>query len=416
MRQVTTRLKIGRLGGQGDGIAWTERGQTYVPFALPGETVTAAVEGERGTLMALIDRSPLRVEPRCRHFGVCGGCVLQHLEPAAYGQWKRDKVVQALKSRGIEVPVDDLVACAPESRRRAAFTARHTERGVLLGYNEAQSNSLIDVEECPILLPEIVAALPELRKLASIVAMSGSPFRLLVTATASGLDIAASDQGTLSDEARHAAGRYVLKAGFARLSVDGEIVVESRKPMVMAGEMAIEPPPGGFLQAVAAAEDAMAALVVPHLAKGKKVADLFAGAGAFALRLARHAEVHAVEADEAALGALDRAFRFATGLKRVTTEKRDLFRRPLTFKELNAFGGVVFDPPRAGAEDQAKQLARSDVPKLAAVSCNPLTLARDLKILIDGGYLLQRVVPIDQFLWSAHVEAVALLDKPKKRR
>ena len=416
MREASTRLKIGRLGAQGDGIAWTERGQAYIPFALPGETVTAAVEGERGTLMALIERSPERVEPPCRHFGICGGCVLQHLEPSAYRHWKREKLVHALRARGIEVPVEALVACAPESRRRAAFTVRRTEAGMLLGYNEAQSNRIVDIEECPILLPEIVAALPALRTLASIIAMTGSPFRLQVTATASGLDIAASEQGKLSDEARQAATRHVLEVGFARLSADGEIIVEPRKPMVTAGDVAIEPPPGGFLQAVAAAEDAMAALVVQHLAKSRKVADLFSGAGAFALRLARHAEVHAVEADEAALGALDRAFRFATGLKRVTSEKRDLFRRPLTFKELNAFGGVVFDPPRAGAEDQAKQLARSDVPRLAAVSCNPVTLARDLKILVEGGYALQRVVPIDQFLWSAHVEAVALLEKPRKRR
>ena len=160
----------------------------------------------------------------------------------------------------------------------------------------------------------------------------------------------------------------------------------------------------------------MAALAVEHLGKSKTVADLFSGAGAFTLRLARHAEVHAVEAEAAALGALDRAFRFATGLKRVTMERRDLFRRPLTFKELNAFGGVIFDPPRAGAEDQSKQIARSDVPKVVAVSCNPVTFARDVAILIEGGYVLKRVVPIDQFLWSPHVEAVALLEKPRKRR
>jgi 23S rRNA (uracil1939-C5)-methyltransferase len=412
----STRLTIERLGAQGDGIAKTPRGQAYVPFALPGETVTAALEGERGTLMALIERAPERVEPPCRHFGTCGGCALQHLEASAYHAWKRDKVVQALAGRGIETVVDPLVTCAPESRRRAAFTARRTDRGIELGYNEAQSNQLVDIEECPILVPEIVAALPLLRDLAGIVAATGAPFRLLVTATASGLDVAAADSGPLSEHARHAASRFVLKAGFARLSVDGEIVIEPRKPMVMAGEVALEPPPGGFLQAVAAAEDAMAALALGHLGKAKTVADLFSGSGAFALRLAALVEVHAVEADAAALAALDRAFRFATGLKRVTLERRDLARRPLTFKELAAYGGVLFDPPRAGAEDQSKQLARSDVPKVVAVSCNPVTLARDLAILIAGGYALKRVTPIDQFLWSPHVEAVALLEKPRKRR
>jgi 23S rRNA (uracil1939-C5)-methyltransferase len=416
MSAESTRLLIERLGAQGDGIARTARGHAYVPFALPGETITAAVVGERGTMMALIERAPERVEPPCRHFGTCGGCVLQHLEPSAYHAWKRDKLVQALAGRGLDVAVDPLVTCAPESRRRAGFTARRTDRGIALGYNQAQSNDLVDIEECPILVPEIVAALPALREIAGIIAATGQPFRLLVTATATGLDIAAVDSGPLSEHARHAAGRYVLKAGFARLSVDGEIVIEPRKPVVKAGDVALEPQPGGFLQAVASAEDAMAALAVGHLGKSKKVADLFSGAGAFALRLARHAEVHAVEAEAAALGALDRAFRFAVGLKRITLERRDLFRRPLTFKELNAFGGVIFDPPRAGAEDQARQIARSDVPKVVAVSCNPVTFSRDVAILVEGGYILKRVVPIDQFLWSPHVEAVALLEKPKKRR
>ncbi len=198
--------------------------------------------------------------------------------------------------------------------------------------------------------------------------------------------------------------------------MDGEIIIEPRKPVVSFGAISVVPPPGGFLQAVAAAEAAMAELALAHLKGAKKIADLFAGAGAFALRLAKGAEVHAVEGDQAALAALDRGFRMGFGLKRVTSEKRDLFRRPLTFKELNAFDGVIFDPPRAGAEDQAKQLARSDVPYVVAVSCNPTTLARDLRILIDGGYTLKSVTPVDQFLWSPHVEAVALLEKPKRRK
>ena len=194
------------------------------------------------------------------------------------------------------------------------------------------------------------------------------------------------------------------------------MIVEPKKPAVTFGTVAVMPPPGAFLQATEAAEATMAELVAGHLSRAKKIADLFSGCGSFALRLASKAEVHAVENDAAALAALDRGFRFAAGLKRVTAEKRDLFRRPLTAKELEAFDGVVFDPPRAGAEDQSKQLARSQVPLVVAVSCNPVTLARDLRILLDGGYALKSVVPIDQFLWSPHVEAVALLEKPRKKR
>ena len=211
-------------------------------------------------------------------------------------------------------------------------------------------------------------------------------FHVMATHTASGLDVAVDGAGPISEATRRLPSNFAMRERLARLSVDGEIVIEPVKPVIHFGAATVSPPPGGFLQAVVEAEEAMAGMAVMHLKRAKKVADLFAGAGAFALRLARTAEVHAVESDAAALAALDRGFRGATGLRRVTIEKRDLFRRPLTFKELNAFDGVVIDPPRAGAEDQSKQIARSDVPLVAAVSCNPATLARDLRILVDGGY------------------------------
>ena len=287
----------------------------------------------------------------------------------------------------------------------------------MLGYNRALTHSIIDIAECPISVPAIVAALPRLRVLAAMICKTAQAFHLTVTLTDSGFDIAAAGSGALADGARRLVTEFVVREGFARLSVDGEVIVEPVKPRILFGQIAVNPPPGAFLQAVAAAEQTMADIVAAHLKRAKRVADLFAGTGAFALRLAARSEVHAVEGDAASLSALDRGFRFASGgLKRVTTEKRDLFRRPLTFKELNAFDGVVFDPPRAGAEDQSKQIARSDVPFVAAVSCNPTTLVRDLRILIDGGYRLVSVTPIDQFLWSPHVEAVALLEKPRRRR
>jgi 23S rRNA (uracil1939-C5)-methyltransferase len=413
---MSNRFTIDRLGGLGDGIADTETGPVFVPFALPGEVVTAAREKDRAMLMAVLEPSPLRIDPPCRHFGACGGCAIQHLEPQTYDEWKRDKVVQALKRAGIDAPVAQIVPCPPASRRRVVLSARRTEAGMILGYNRVHSHAIVDIGECPIAVPEIVSALGKLRDLAGLICNTPQPFHLTVTQTSSGLDVAAADCGRLSERARAEASDFVIREGIARLSVDGEIVVEPRKPMISFGNVAIALPPGGFLQAVAAAENAMAGLVAGHLGKAKRIADLFAGSGAFALRLAARAEVHAVEGDAAALAALDRGFRFASGLKRVTSEGRDLFRRPLTFKELNAFDGLVFDPPRAGAEDQSKQIARSDITLVAAVSCNPVTLARDLSILKDGGYRVESVTPIDQFLWSPHVEAVALLTKPRKRR
>jgi 23S rRNA (uracil1939-C5)-methyltransferase len=413
---MSGRLSIARLGAQGDGVADTAEGPVFVPFALPGETVTVAREKNRATLLAVLEPSPLRVAPPCRHFTECGGCALQHLAHPAYLAWKRDRVVEALAARRIEAPVGETVPCAPASRRRAVFSARRGDRGIVLGYNRALSHDLIDIAECPILIPVIVAALPLLRHLAGIVSATRDPFHLTVTQTDTGLDVAAEGTGPLSEAARRAATDFVIRERLARLSVDGEVVVEPVKLAVSFGSATVAPPPGAFLQAVVSAEEAMAQLVGGHLGKAKRVADLFSGSGTFALRLAARSEVHAVEADAAALSALDRGFRFATGLRKVTTEKRDLFRRPLTFKELNLFDGIVFDPPRAGAEDQSKQIARSDVHKVAAVSCNPVTLARDLAILVEGGYRVQSVTPVDQFLWSPHVEAVALLEKPKRRR
>lgn len=413
---MSEHLTIDRLGMQGDGVTDTAHGPVFVPYALPGEKVVAVVERGRGRMVSMAEPSPLRVEPACRHFGTCGGCAIQHLDTEAYCAWKRDIVVQALRGRGIEAEVAALLPCEPHTRRRAALTARRVEAGMLLGFNRASSAEIVPIEECPVLVAPIVAAFERLKGLAKLVCATPLPFHVAVTSTASGLDIAVTGSGKLSDETRRAAARFVIEQGFARLAVEGEVVIEPRKPLVSFDGIAVAPPPGGFLQATEKVEHAMAAMVGDHLARAKRIADLFSGCGSFTLRFARKAEVHAVEGDAAALAALDKAFRGAPGLKPVSVERRDLFRRPLTAKELARFDGLVFDPPRAGAEEQAKQIARSEVPFVAAVSCNPATLARDLRILIDGGYRLRSVTPMDQFLWSPHVEAVALLEKPKRRR
>jgi 23S rRNA (uracil1939-C5)-methyltransferase len=413
---MSSRFHIERLGAQGDGVARDEGAEVFIPFTLPGETVTAVRSGDRAELMAVLESSALRVAPPCRHFGTCGGCALQHLQDQSYQAWKRERVVQALRARKIQVEVEPLVACQPGSRRRAVFTARHTEAGMLLGFNRHLSHGIVALEECHVVVPQIAAALGMLRALAALACNTRKPFQLAVTATLAGFDIAVREAGPMDEKRRRSLIDLAIREGLARLSMDGEVVVEPKKPVVTFGSVVVSPPPGVFLQATEAAEAAMAGLVASHLLRAKRVADLFSGCGSFALRLAARAEVHAVESDAEALAALDRGFRFATGLKRVTVERRDLFRRPLTVKELDAFDGLVFDPPRAGAEDQSKQIARSQVPLVAAVSCNPATLARDLRILLDGGYALKSVTPIDQFLWSPHVEAVALLEKPRRRR
>lgn len=413
---MSIRLTIARMGAQGDGIADTPDGPVYVPFTLPGEIVNAERAGERAEPVAILQLSPERVEPACRHFGDCGGCALQHWQPDRYRAWKRDLVTRALASRKIDVEPDELIACAPGTRRRAIFSARRSEGAMEIGFNQALSNRVVDVAECPVCDPRIVSALPSLHKLAAIISVGNDPFHVTVTQTEAGLDIAFTGSGNLGEAARKAVVRFAIGAGFARVSVDGETIVELAKPQILFDGAAIVPPPGGFLQAVAHAEQVMAERVLAHVGKAKRVADLFSGCGAFALRLARRAEVLALEGDAASVAALDRGYRATPGLKRVTAERRDLFQRPLLPRELIGLDAVVFDPPRAGAEAQCRHLAKSDVPKIAAVSCNPATLARDLEILIAGGYRVKSVLPVDQFLWSPHVEAVALLEKPKRRR
>lgn len=415
---TTETLTIARLGSGGDGIADAAGGPVYVPFTLPGETVAVARVRNQGTVMSMSVASPERVEPPCIHFGpngrngTCGGCTLQHASDALYHDFKRGLVVQALKSKGLTPEVAPLVLARPGERRRVVFTARKTEKGILLGFNQAGSHHIVSIEQCPISSGGIVSQLDAIRRVAAAIATSSEPFRLTVLETLSGLDLAFEGVRKIGDKQRRAVTETVLSLrGIARVTHDGEILIEPQKPEIDFSGVRVSPPAGGFTQATKPAEEAMAELVLDALGKAKRVADLFAGSGTFALRIARKAKVHAVEGDEKALKALDHAARNTQGLKPVTVERRDLFRRPLMASELKVYDAVVFDPPRAGAEDQCRELARSGVGTIIAVSCNPVSLARDLSILTAAGYSIKRVTPIDQFLWSAHVEAVAVLEK-----
>lgn len=414
-------LTITRLGGQGDGIAEAPRGQVFVPFTLPGDVVNVAVDKGRATLMAVLEPSPDRVTPPCPHFGPddenagCGGCALQHQADGAYRDWKRGLVVAALESRNIEAEVGALVTTAPGTRRRVVFAARRTDKGAILGFNRASSHQIVHIDTCIVASPRINQALPELRRLATAVAVGKEAFRFSVLDALPGLDIAVDAPFNLKETDRLRIITAVrAEASVARLSFNGEILIEKQPPELSFGSVVVNPPPGGFVQASNEAEIVMSDLVSGHLNKSKRVVDLFSGSGTFALRLAQHSHVHAVEADGPSLNALDRAARRAQGLKPVTVEKRDLFRRPLMLAELKAYQGLVFDPPRAGAEVQVQDIACSTVKRIAAVSCNPTTLARDLETLIKGGYKIMSVTPIDQFLWSSHVEVVVLLERPKK--
>jgi len=404
---VTETVTITGLGHSGDGIAEGSDGPIYVPLTLPGEKVAIDRQGNRGRVLEILAASPDRVRPLCRHFGECGTCALEHMSPSAYLAWKRGLVVSAFRQRGLDPPVEAIVPIAPGSRRRAVFSALNTGREVLLGYHRRGTHDIVSLTECAVLVPAIVGKLHMLRQLARLVLRPGKPARVTVLAADNGLDIAIADAAKPNRATLEALARFAGDAEIARLTVDGSDILVARRPELKAGNATLFPVPGGFVQAAGPAENAMAAAVLAHVGEAGSVADLFAGIGTFSLRLAAHARVTAVEGDAALLAALAEATRFSRGIKPVTTRKRDLFLNPLSPPELDAFDAVVFDPPSGGAKSQSEALARSSVATIVAVSCNPATLARDARILVDGGYRLTTVLPVDQFLFSAEVEAVA---------
>ncbi len=401
-------LVITRVGAQGDGIAEVDGAPVYVPYTLAGERVGAEIHGERGKLIDVIEASAHRVAPPCRHFGSCGGCALQHMDAALYLAWKRQLVADAFAARGLDAAVSPTVPCAGK-RRRATFAALPVKSGVVMGFHRAQSHDIVDLSECIVLHPAIVSAMPRLRTLVAPLLARKGETRVTVTWTNSGLDIAVEGHGQrLTPELRADVARNAAQGSIARVSVGGDPVVENVAPVIAFGRAEVVPPPGGFLQAVGEAEAELAERIAGAAGKAKSVADLFCGIGAFSFRLATRARVFAADADKAGLEALAAAARKATGLKPIETCLRDLYRQPLSANELNTYEAVVFDPPRAGAEAQSRMIARAKVKTVVAVSCNPATLARDARVLVDGGYKIESVTPVDQFLYTAHVEAIAI--------
>lgn len=401
-RRVTCRIE--RLGHQGDGIARIGGRTVYIPFALPGETIEADVAGERGELVAVVEPSADRAEPVCPHFTSCGGCSVQHLSPEAYRDWKRGIVVTALRNRGIEAGVGALVDAHGAGRRRVTVHAR----GNVAGFNRRRGRAIVDIGHCPVLSPDLDRVWPIAREVAGALRATRGTLHVRTTSTDAGLDLDIVGSEAPDLEVREALAAIAVSHDLARLTLEGETVAERRRPSIVMGQSAMTPPARGFLQATSAAEAALGDLVRRAVPAGAKVADLFCGVGPFTLRLAGDAPVLAVDNDPAAISALDRAVRLSEGLKPVEAVRRDLFDDPLRPGELAGIGCVIFDPPRAGAEAQARALAGSDVPVVIGVSCNAATFARDAEILIAGGYRLGEVTPVDQFRYAAHVEMVGV--------
>nr|WP_249128500.1 methyltransferase [Bradyrhizobium lablabi] len=404
-------MLIDHVGHRGDGVAIAGGTSVYVPYTLGGETVaveTVPGHPDRRRLVQVERASTERIAPFCPHFGVCGGCAIQHWEVDAYRAWKRSIVIETLAQAGIACDVAPLIDAHGKGRRRMTLHAQMGTHEILkVGFAAGGSHDIIPIDRCPILDPALSGAIEAAWAVAEPLIRMGKPLDIQVTATHGGLDVDVRGSGALSTALITQLSAIAQKHRLARLTRHGELVLMRTPPVVTIGKAQVTLPPGSFLQATAAGEEALAALVLEHCKRAKHIADLFCGVGPFALRLAAKSRIAAFDNDAGAVAALQKAATSTSGLKPIKAETRDLFRRPLMPVELRDYDTVVFDPPRQGAQAQVTQLAASKVPVVVAVSCNVATFARDAKILIDGGYKIEGVTPVDQFRHTPHIELVA---------
>ena len=412
---MVERLAIAQLAHRGDGIADGPDGPIYVAGALPGETVEVEDwpgHPDRRHLLNVEAPSAERAAPICPHFGICGGCTLQHWNAAPYRAWKRGLVIEALRQERLDAPVGDLIDAHGEGRRRAVFHARRLGHDVIeVGFSAARAHRIIAIDRCPVLAKSLDGALQAAWAIAEALVLTEKPLDIGVTATDSGLDIDVRGSGPLKRAQMAALARIAAARNLARLTRHGELIAQASAPTIRMGTATVLLPPAAFLQATVEGEATLSRLVLSACEGASRVADLFCGVGPFALRIAQRARVVAADEDAAAIEALKRAAATTSGLKPIEAQARDLFRNPLVADELKRLDAVVFDPPRQGAQAQARALAESKVPLIVAVSCNRDTFARDLRILVEGGYRIAEVTPVDQFRYSEHVEIVARLER-----
>jgi 23S rRNA (uracil1939-C5)-methyltransferase len=400
-------LTVERLGHHGDGIA----AGMFIPGALPGETVEGTPQGDRLADIRILTPVPDRVRPPCPHARSCGGCAMQHASDALVARWKEGIVAGALAGQGLSAEIRPIVTSPPRTRRRATLSGRRTKGGALLGFHARASDTIIPIPLCHLLNPGLMAAIPAVEDIIRTGGSRSGAVQATVTLSLTGPDIAVTGGKPADAALRMDLAALADRHGLARLTWDGETVAQRAAPVVAAGRCRVALSPGAFLQATEHGEAALWAAVAAAVGGARRLADLFAGCGTFALRLAETADVLAAESDPAMVAALSAAARTTPGLHRIDAQTRDLFRRPLEPDELRGLDAVVIDPPRAGAQAQTERLARALVPVVAMVSCNPATFARDARILCDAGYRIDWVQPVDQFRWSPHVELAAQLTR-----
>lgn len=407
---MSEEVLINSIGRQGDGVANASQGRVHVAYTLPGERVEIARDGERGTLLKIIEESADRIAPRCKHFGECGACALEHWKAEPYLAWKRNLVIEALAREGLSAEVAGTIPAYGKGRIRAVFHSGRGERKQAVGFAKRRSHEIVDLEECPVLAPELEAALPIARELTKILLAAGKPIDLHFTVAERGLDIDIRGPGKLAKPVESKIVSFSAEKKILRISLHGEPLAQLQAPTHLVGTVRVNLPPAPFLQATAEGERVLAGKVMKVADGTKSAVDLFCGIGTFALRLAGIAKVSAFDNHEPSIQALQAAAK-TPGLKPVTATARDLFRWPLVTDELKKVDFVVLDPPRQGAETQARELAKSKVKKIAYVSCDADSFARDAKILMQGGYKLLEVTPVDQFQYSPHVELVGVFSR-----
>jgi 23S rRNA (uracil1939-C5)-methyltransferase len=411
---MNVRLRIDGMGARGDGLGQIDGARVAVPFALPGEIVQIERDGERGTLKCVETASEERIAPICGHFGTCGGCSVQHWRSNCVSEWKRERIAIALRRQKIEAEIRATLDAHGEGRRRVTLHIRparaQTER-TEAGFMQARSHLLVDLDHCPLLVPTL-APVPDIaRQIGHILRGLGKPLDLQATACNQGLDLDLRGAGPIPDLFRQRLIALARDHDLARLTLHGERLIEARTPSLQVDNMMMALPPGSFLQATAAAEHILTDFALKAAEGAKHVADLFCGLGPFALRLSRHVKVKAHDSDRGAIEALQRSIRANPGGKPIIVEARDLFRRPLFAPELKPFDLALLDPPRQGAEQQMREIAKSRLQRVISISCDPESFARDARILIDAGFRLGPVTPVDQFRHSAHIEIMAVLSR-----
>ncbi len=414
-------LEITELGAGGDGIAKDGDDLYFVAGTCPGDYVSVKIgekkrHGITAELVEVIKPSKDRAVPPCQHFAICGGCSLQFLGDDAYSDWVKFKVENALAHQALShVKVLEPMISPAHTRRRVALKAMNAGGCILLGFNEKQSNNLVDLKECPISDPAIAAIIPKLKLVLKDVVPAGKPSLVHITRTYTGLDILVETKKTLTLDARQMLVDFANKYNIAAIHVDdggfNDPVIILREPLMKFGECRVPLPPAAFIQATPDGEAALVKFVTDACQGAKRIADLYAGIGTFTFPLAANSQVLAIEGAKAAHGALKAGANRAQGLKQIITDERDLARRPLSEKELSAFDVVVLDPPRAGAKDQIERIAHSSVNKVVSISCSPDTFARDARILCEAGFTIKEVQPVGQFRWTTHVEVAGTFER-----